>query len=328
MRENEFEKNVQQRMDDFRLRPSDAVWGKVAGELHRKKKRRAVFLIFLLAGFGLLGYSGFYFLNHPKQNIVEENSTLTAPQSSKSGKGPMTVPPATQSRKATGTQLFSSEQTINKDKDAESILPEKQLPTVTDIETRREAIARQKVVKQQNASPEISDRATVKKRTTRQPFKSTPANKIHDKYALKKTDRDQQHEINIPDETEAERIAGMGGKSEEKSNPVTDPLQEQKEDSSVSKAVALKDIVDSSALAIEVEKPVTRKSPKIRWGVDFSAGSTDSRKSALPFSNGQKILDAYNNVPQGGFPGSAGYFPIQPPSPVDAGVGFKVGPVG
>ena len=39
MQENEFEKRVQKKMEEFRLRPSDVVWERVEEELRKKKKR-------------------------------------------------------------------------------------------------------------------------------------------------------------------------------------------------------------------------------------------------------------------------------------------------
>ena len=68
MQENKFEKGVRQQMEEFRSRPSEAVWKTVEEELRKKKKRRVVFFIFLLAGLSLLGYSGYFLLNSSKQN--------------------------------------------------------------------------------------------------------------------------------------------------------------------------------------------------------------------------------------------------------------------
>ena len=75
MRENEFEKRVQQQMEEFKLRPSDAVWEKVEEELRKKEKRRVVFFIFLLVGLSLLGYTGYFISNQSTQNIAEQTFT-------------------------------------------------------------------------------------------------------------------------------------------------------------------------------------------------------------------------------------------------------------
>ena len=55
MRENEFEKEVQQKMDELKLTPSDAVWSKVSVTLTKQKKRRkTLVLFFIFLGFLLI----------------------------------------------------------------------------------------------------------------------------------------------------------------------------------------------------------------------------------------------------------------------------------
>ncbi len=77
MQENKFENRVQQEMDEFRIRPSGSVWEKVEEELRKKKKRRVVFYLFLLAGLGLIGYSGLLIHNYSNSNIVQHAATNT-----------------------------------------------------------------------------------------------------------------------------------------------------------------------------------------------------------------------------------------------------------
>ena len=56
MRENEFEKEVQQKMEELKLTPSDAVWSKVSVTLTKQKKRRKILvLFFVFLGFLLIG---------------------------------------------------------------------------------------------------------------------------------------------------------------------------------------------------------------------------------------------------------------------------------
>jgi Outer membrane protein beta-barrel domain len=60
MRENEFEKQVQQKMKEFDLRPSEEVWMEVEGRIRKEKKRRWIIfwwmLPLLLAGSGVAVY--------------------------------------------------------------------------------------------------------------------------------------------------------------------------------------------------------------------------------------------------------------------------------
>lgn len=56
MQENEFEKQVKQRMDEFRLRPSEPVWAEIRKELIRKRRRRLLVLIPLFTALMAGGY--------------------------------------------------------------------------------------------------------------------------------------------------------------------------------------------------------------------------------------------------------------------------------
>lgn len=76
MLKNEFESRVQQQLEEFKIRPSAAVWEKVEEALRKKKKRPVVFFIFILAGLSLAGYWGYVSLNHSKPSLVQQNTTL------------------------------------------------------------------------------------------------------------------------------------------------------------------------------------------------------------------------------------------------------------
>ena len=82
MEENKFEKQVQQKMDELRIQPSDAVWKKIEVRIEKKKDRKwGLIILFLLMGLAL---SGGYWLwnnrqeglsaNHKSEHIVEQNS--------------------------------------------------------------------------------------------------------------------------------------------------------------------------------------------------------------------------------------------------------------
>src|SRR5687768_1136471 len=60
MSDHEFEKKVQQRMDDLKLRPSDAVWAEVEKNLRREKRRRRTLI--WLPILGVLLTAGGYFI--------------------------------------------------------------------------------------------------------------------------------------------------------------------------------------------------------------------------------------------------------------------------
>ena len=74
MQNNEFEKRVQQKMEELKLTPTDAVWEKVAAGLPVEKKPRRWVIFFLL--FGLLAVSSLVWFNN--FDTRDKNSFQTA----------------------------------------------------------------------------------------------------------------------------------------------------------------------------------------------------------------------------------------------------------
>src|ERR1035437_4512276 len=62
MQENEFEKQVQQKMDELKLHPSDAVWQKIEARIKKEKRRRWILIFFPVILIGFL-YGGYLFVN-------------------------------------------------------------------------------------------------------------------------------------------------------------------------------------------------------------------------------------------------------------------------
>lgn len=82
MQENEFEKQVQQKMDELKLHPSDAVWQKIEVQIKKEKKRRWMLIFFPIILIGSL-YEGYvllnrnnsthYFQQQSKNSLVKNN---------------------------------------------------------------------------------------------------------------------------------------------------------------------------------------------------------------------------------------------------------------
>ncbi len=73
MQDNDFEKQVHQKMGELRLLPSGAVWEQVERRLHRKEKRRGwiIWLPLLLSALFLGGYFSQHTLPSSKSNRIE-----------------------------------------------------------------------------------------------------------------------------------------------------------------------------------------------------------------------------------------------------------------
>jgi hypothetical protein len=71
MEQNNFEKNVQQKMDELKIAPSESVWTNVEKQIGKKEKdRRGIFILFFLILFLLSG--GYWWLNSTKNNLKKD----------------------------------------------------------------------------------------------------------------------------------------------------------------------------------------------------------------------------------------------------------------
>ncbi|MGN6540388.1 MAG: hypothetical protein ACTHKY_06220 [Ginsengibacter sp.] len=76
MEQNNFEKNVQQKMDEFKIAPSDSVWTNVEKRIDKKEKdRKVIFILFFLIVFLLSG--GYWLLNLSK-NKQKSNQQISS----------------------------------------------------------------------------------------------------------------------------------------------------------------------------------------------------------------------------------------------------------
>jgi len=73
MPENEFEKQVQKRLDDFQLNPSASVWKNVEAQIRKKTRRRIILFFLLPLALGLLSYSIYYFVQTAQKTEQAEH---------------------------------------------------------------------------------------------------------------------------------------------------------------------------------------------------------------------------------------------------------------
>lgn len=66
---NEFEKQVQQKMNELKFVPSATVWHEVEKQINERKKRRLPFLWFILLGVSLGGAVWLYKINNPDKKL-------------------------------------------------------------------------------------------------------------------------------------------------------------------------------------------------------------------------------------------------------------------
>ena len=83
---NEFEKKIQQRMDELKLAPSGEVWEQVELRIRKEKKRRRIifWVPFLFLGLGG-GLTTILLMNNSKKNPVVQANELNKTEQSQSG---------------------------------------------------------------------------------------------------------------------------------------------------------------------------------------------------------------------------------------------------
>jgi hypothetical protein len=115
MEQNNFEKNVQRQLDEFKIPPSDAVWANVEKHVGKKgKDRKLIFIIFIVTVILLSG--GFWLFNSTKNNTTQthqvsqlkKDSKPTNNEDSSFGKSKLTPH---HNLKNTGSQSISGKKT-------------------------------------------------------------------------------------------------------------------------------------------------------------------------------------------------------------------------
>lgn len=85
MRDNAFDKGVQEKMEEFRISPSATLWPEVERRIRERRKRRILIFWFCLAGLLLTGAGAWWLLNEKTRNHslpVADNHNFTVQQES------------------------------------------------------------------------------------------------------------------------------------------------------------------------------------------------------------------------------------------------------
>lgn len=87
MRDNAFDKGVQDKMEEFRLSPSTPVWPEVERRIRERKRRRILIFWFCLAGLLLTGSGAWWLLNEksvtPAIPVAEKSKVTAQPEINK-----------------------------------------------------------------------------------------------------------------------------------------------------------------------------------------------------------------------------------------------------
>ena len=270
MRENEFEKQVQQKMDDYNLSPSAEVWIEVERRIRKEKKRRFIFWWFIF--FGLLaggGAAGLWLMNSnkKKKSGIATNHSKTTAEHTQSATD-KTITAGNHSQEDDSTAIKRNNKTV--------VIGEVNKTIATAKESKPVYIG--------SKQPVVKKEATIKKQSVVKlivPKKDKPVakeftNKEDD--GIPVTSVEVVSEPVTPNETVAivNKVEPSQKEILKQSPPVEKSPEEKKQD---------------TVTALQNEKKEEKKKRKWDSGVAFSAGSS-SLVRGLRFSGGPLYADA------------------------------------
>lgn len=253
MRENEFEKRVQQKMGDFNLRPSEDVWTAVERRIRNEKKRRFMAwwpLFFLLAGGGIT--AGILLMN--KKDKDEPITTNYKTESSiQSSMEKTTVPEPVNNLKSidnTDTGTSKNTATIVKDKKDEiKIISDNTATSLKPIQQGKEKTTTAIVIKENGKQDNNNDIVTADKQNKNQEPEPPVTTIVTSKSISPSNDSVKTNSIAVI----AKQEVIENKKPQEQVLQPADSVTKEK-----------------------TTKPTDKKTKKWDWGISFSAGRSNT----------------------------------------------------
>ncbi len=301
MQENEFEKEVQQKLDGLKVKPSEQVWQHVAGAIVKRKTDRRIFAIVLLC---LLIAAGGIFLLNDTARQHKYNSLIIADN----------------------TDLKNSKETPSYNNDPSKQIVDRQKKSVAknvDLVLSLSTTSKDgQVLKIQNKENEFSQPLKSAKIISAKPFKTVAEDIIpdkeetlnHSKKGSYKTNRKISTSIKIPLSADSvdERITSGEANKKNTSEKIF-PLNDMKINgpflnpySKIGVEIKANNLLAIQAKNYSVEnspiKKVTPLQQKYQWkiGLNFSVGASSTQNSYLGIvgSGNGNASDAYTSTGQ------------------------------
>ncbi len=310
MQENEFEKRLQEEMSGFRVRPSEVVWNKIEDELRKKKRRKVVFYLFLLAGLSLVGYSGYILFTPQKQILAKEDIATISKNKENQNSSP------TDDAKKTNPADEISEQQKQSISAENNPRPENESPNIDDGKGAQPVPKLDDNSELLNSSTKIISQASKNN-------KPTAGNKTRALQNEKDTYRNVEIAA-IPAADAPERKIEANEQLSLEKKKISAP-------STGSLLAAIKKPEQKSAG--EPQSTKKTKSP-IRWALEFSGGLSQLSNKTFSFTGVNQQADAfYVNTPGSNTGGNTGgntgsFTTYYSPSEVVRGVAFRGAVIG
>jgi len=301
MAANEFEKNVQRSLDDFKLHPSEEVWQKVEERIREKKRRRIIFfIIFFLIGLALGGYGIYNFSNNQKLvSEVRERKLNETVQGTRNKEQEPTTLQKNRSKNNTSKTNAPREMKINKK------------PPINKVQYDKEVAARSlpENIKGKNR-PGVIALKKYKKEQEKQSTNDIAHQNISSNISL---NNNQQNLI----DTISQKPASTSTGKDIAKNDLVDTVS----------VISKENKADLSITRVRRTKKQSRATGKLKWGVNFSAGSSVITQNRFSLkARGNSVSDSYNapgSVTGSG--GSSGAAFVNAPSSNRSSFAFKAG---
>ena len=334
MPENEFEKQVQQKMDEFRLRPSAPVWENIKDDLNERKRRRFFFMISLLAAallFGWVGYNYFYTDTKIKTNqndtAIKENTTIQSVTGNEPANNPEIINNKIEEQ-AAEKQSPDLTNTAGTKKDKEGINktavePGNEITTgAVSVNTKNEkqSLKENSTTKQKASTVIVTEKmAKVYKQKNSNSESEKNSNQLNVSQSISRSNS-QGEKINAVNAKNEDIAAAIHFKKDETLVPLSDIAAINSPGSLSPNTAPLVTIP-----AVATNQPL-KFSRKIKWGLTASGGIASRAKEPFDFftsaSAEKALFDAAPPFQQGNITGGV---LVLPPSDVKPGLAFKAG---
>lgn len=308
MHERNFEKQVQQKMEELSLTPSAPVWQKVEEQIRKKKDRRR--LIFWLLPLLLAGGSAWWLLSGTSDRVspaaaVNMAKQQPAPDAAAPASETAGAPPVQKEERKGSTPEENT--TLSNTPQNNYLSPQAEQPklTASSIITRRLAIAREKERPAISTEPAASADLEAIAATERESgVNKTEAMAIVQETAIS----EEKEQVPVPADSASAHETGAPAVSAEPTTPQK-PIN----------AGAMPAAVDSASL-VQATAPQQLNIKNWQWTVHADAGVTSvlSRLFELPTT---RTYDAFNRPGQL----TSGNFFAYYPSPQEEGPAFSAG---
>jgi hypothetical protein len=302
MHDSEFEKQVQQKMQELKFAPAPAVWTRVQADLQKKKRRRPAILWFLLAGL-LVGGSWILYTALPATTGQTQSASQPAniPQQQNAGAPQGKI---AQKENLTTNEAVVENKTIAKLSHDKSFIEK---PTTTRPVHASETSTGSPVINPPTQQPVVtSPQQTIAGNTNAAPKNNQPADKKQPAEPVQKEPAETTARSNEAPVNPAPLERGEEAKVEDKATQKDKPATEQD-----NKAVAMKNNKQKNAAAVK---------NNWQWGITAGVGISDLGRqlfkpaTVADFSTG----NFGSNVPG---PNS----PSRTPAEVSAGLAWHAG---